>query len=271
MAIDFLGKQGESGKRPKIREVELHIPEKEKLAPKAPVKEFVQKRPEISKVVQKEELPEADLSTSYRKSRGKKRLIFILIIVIIIGVIAVGTYYLFGFLQAMTNRPILANVNVNLAPIVNENVNAPVIVPQILYMCNLSNGQCAASQNGTFVSFIECQSTCFIPTPTPTPIPPPAAPPQPLSDTELAPLRGAIVRFSGETNLYLVENNGELRKIDIKTVKFKNGQTISGLNPKLIYTLAERLETTRKGKDVVGNVAWDPRVLSEEELDSFIK
>ncbi len=101
--------------------------------------------------------------------------------------------------------------------------------------------------------------------------PQPPAEPAPLPDTPLAPLRGAVVKFSGETTLYLVEDNGELRKIDRQTVFFENGESINEISPNLIYTIADRFKDVRKGKDVIGQVDWDPRVLSFQKLAPFLR
>ncbi|MBN1325387.1 hypothetical protein JW977_00185, partial [Candidatus Falkowbacteria bacterium] len=96
-------------------------------------------------------------------------------------------------------------------------------------------------------------------------------PPVILPDTELAPLRGALAQFGGDSNIFLIENNGELRKIDKQTVIFKNGQNIYQLNQNLIYSLSSQFANTRKGKDVKGFIDWDPRILTEQELAPYIK
>lgn len=155
--------------------------------------------------------------------------------------------------------------------------------PAPKYSCNANSGQCYTDANGTFASLNDCQANCFVPAPLSVcgngicengentdscliDCPPPVLP-----DTELAPLRGALVKFLNDSSIYLVENNGELRKIEVQTVEFRNGQNIYQLNPRLIYTLADRFKTTRRGKDVKGFIDWDPRVLTEEELAPFIK
>lgn len=91
-----------------------------------------------------------------------------------------------------------------------------------------------------------------------------------LPDTELAPIKGSVVKFSGSNALYLIEDNGELRLIDLDTVRFDNGQRITEISDSLVYTIAAKWKTIRKGKDVFGLVDWDPRVLSEEELKPFL-
>lgn len=97
------------------------------------------------------------------------------------------------------------------------------------------------------------------------------SPAPPLPDTELAPLRGSLVRFLGSSIIYLVEKSGELRQVDINAVSFLNGQKISQVSPNLIYTIADQFKSTRKGKDVIGKVNWDPRILSQSELEPFLK
>jgi hypothetical protein len=91
-----------------------------------------------------------------------------------------------------------------------------------------------------------------------------------LPDTELTLLRGAIVKFSDSSEVYLVEWHGELRLINQQTVVFKAGQTISSLAAQnQIYLINSNYKGIRQGKEVSGYVAWDPRILSAEELKSF--
>lgn len=115
------------------------------------------------------------------------------------------------------------------------------------------------------------------PTPPPVAAPAPATPPTPvapavsLPDTELAPLRGALIRFPGGSAIYLVETNGELRRIVTQSVIFKNGQRMSEVNRSLIYALPQRWESVRRGaEDVSGRVDFDPRVLTADELTPFL-
>jgi hypothetical protein len=89
-----------------------------------------------------------------------------------------------------------------------------------------------------------------------------------LPDTELAPLRGTLVKFSGNSEVYLVDWHGELRLVDQATVTFKEGQSVQDLTNR-IYLLNNRYAETRQGKDVKGYVDWDPRILSEAELQLF--
>ena len=71
--------------------------------------------------------------------------------------------------------------------------------------------------------------------------------------------------------IYLIEDNGELRKVDQQTVVFDNGQRVDQISSYLIYTIADRFKNIRKGRDVIGQVDWDPRVLSFNELNPFLK
>ena len=92
-----------------------------------------------------------------------------------------------------------------------------------------------------------------------------------LPDTALAPLRGALVRISVNPTIYLVENNGELRKVDELTTVFENQKTITNISKSLIYTLPDKWIDIRKGRDVGGQVDWDPRVLKISELLPFVQ
>jgi len=159
-------------------------------------------------------------------------------------------------------------------------IDCPAPAPK--YSCNASAGQCFTDENGAYNSLSACQSNCFAPPPPPvcgngiceadetTENCSSDCQPIILPDTELAPLRGALVKFTGDSNIYLIENNGELRKIEKQTVIFKNGQNIFQLDQNLIYTISSRFANTRHGKDVKGFIDWDPRVLSEQELTPFI-
>lgn len=120
-----------------------------------------------------------------------------------------------------------------------------------------------------------------IPQPTPTPEPTPPAPAQvpapapsmpiTLPDTPLAPLRGSLIRFPGSATIYLVETNGELRRVVTQSVIFANGQTMAQINLQLIYLINERWSDTRRGdRDVTGRVDFDPRVLTQPELTPFL-
>jgi hypothetical protein len=89
-----------------------------------------------------------------------------------------------------------------------------------------------------------------------------------LPDTDLAPLRGALVKFSGSANIYLIEWHGELRLVDLQTAVFKGGLTIKALQNQ-IYAINSRYQNTRQGDEVKGYVDWDPRILTNEELEIF--
>ena len=119
------------------------------------------------------------------------------------------------------------------------------------------------------------RTTPIVPAPTTEPAvsETPASEPEPvvaLPDTPLVPLRGALVRFSGDPTIYLVEDNGELRKVILQSVIFDNGQRISDIELSRIYLINSEWQSVRKGKDVMGQVDWDPRVLLPGEIDSFI-
>lgn len=93
-----------------------------------------------------------------------------------------------------------------------------------------------------------------------------------LRDTELTPLRGALVRFRGDTTIYLVEDNGELRKVNTQTVVFQNGQSMSEIDLRLIYLISDEYKDIRRGQeDVEGFVDFDPRILSFKELEPFLQ
>lgn len=99
--------------------------------------------------------------------------------------------------------------------------------------------------------------------------PPVTQPTGPLPDTPLAPLYGALVKFSGESVVYLIENNGELRMIT-EGVIFDNGQTLTTIRQSLIYTIGDQWKEVRKGRDVMGRVDFDPRVLTLPELRPYL-
>jgi hypothetical protein len=256
------------GKQPPVKikkeklkdDVQLHSPEKE--STQKTVKPTIQKKIKSAQVNQdlpkKEVLPAVNLMKNFRHYLLKRRLTFsAFFVILLILVIGGSSIYVIYF-----NKPKPEIVlNTNKPPVIN--VNLPVSPPPIPTPTPIPT---------------------LTPTPTPTPTPPPPPPPSPtpnptpppppppliLPDTELAPLRGALVRFQGETNIYLVELNGELRSVDLKTVSFLNGQKISQLNPDLIYLIANQFQNVRKGKTVIGKVDWDPRILSAEEIASYL-
>ncbi len=91
----------------------------------------------------------------------------------------------------------------------------------------------------------------------------------PLPDTPLAPLYGALVKFEGESQVYLVEKNGELR-IVTENVIFDNGQTLTTIRQSLIYTIGDQWKEVRRGQQVVGRVDFDPRVLTLPEVRPYL-
>ncbi len=102
--------------------------------------------------------------------------------------------------------------------------------------------------------------------------PEPSEPTGPLPDTELAPLAGALITFRDTTEIFLVENNGELRRVNQEAVVFANGQRLSELSRRLIYLLPDRWQSIRRGsQEVSGQVDFDPRVLTTPELLPFIQ
>jgi hypothetical protein len=273
MAIDFLGKQGIEKKNQARTPEKLHVPEKEIPNIQEPAKKIEEKVEQTKVEIEKEELGESNLIPGFKAGLKKRHLILGVIIVIIGVVLLIGTYYLFLLFQAQT-KPVVKPTPVINLPVVlqNQNLNAVTPAPVQRYSCNSASGICVQNTNGAYSTFADCQTVCFKPTPTPPPSSPvPPTPPQPLPDTQLAPLRGALVRFAGDFNIYLVEYNGELRKVETSNVRFKNGQSVSQLDKKIIYVLAKRFESVRHGKDVIGYVPWDPRILSATELSLFIK
>ncbi len=167
-----------------------------------------------------------------KSSRYVKRLIILAIFVIIIVLVGLAVYFFI----------------IKPAEDINENINIPVvhyepeIIPDII----------PEPESETVIE------------------PEPETGPVILPDTELMPIKGSVVKFSDSSTLYLIEDNGELRKIDLATVRFDNGQKITDINPDLIYTLADKWQRIRNGKDVFGLVDWDPRVLVDQELQPFL-
>jgi hypothetical protein len=166
--------------------------------------------------------------------KDKTKLLIVLLIFVIIIVLGFGSYYLY-FAEPQV---VVENINIGNEPIV---IPAPVIEPVV----------------------------------EPEPVIEPVVEPEPviepviLPDTELAPIRGSVVTFNNDDTLFLIEDNGELRMIDLTTVRFDNGQTITQISPDLVYLLADKWKTIRKGENVYGLVDWDPRVLKLEELAPF--
>jgi hypothetical protein len=237
MSIDFLGK--DTKKKPienkkKTSEVKLHLPEESEKPKQKKAKKTV-------KVPVEKEFKEVNFVAILKKYLLKKRLIFSLIFAIIIIVVLGGSGYYYFFLY----EPAAPDVNQPIA------VTSPISSPT------------------PTISPIPRPSPS--PSPSPTPSPGIRPTPGPLPDTELAPLKGSLVKFAGEEVLYLVEDNGELRKVDQQTVIFDNGKSIDEISSSLIYTIADRFKDIRRGKDVIGQVDWDPRVLTFSELNPFLR
>jgi len=253
MPINLLGEPKRPLKKNKTEAgMEMHIPKKElkrlEKEKKKQEKLKVQPKP-IAEA--KTEFEEVNLITAFKHYLLKRRLTFAILFVIII-LIAGSLIGYFTFFYKPKPKIVIKQTPAPLSspsPVVNLNVNEPL--------------------NLNIPVVIE-------PTPVPPPPLPPAPPvllpviPQPLPDTELAPLRGALVRFAGDPNIYLVELNGELRKVDLQTVYFENGQSIKQIAPEKIYLINDSFKNIRKGIDVIGFVAWDPRILSQEELQPYL-
>jgi len=253
MPINLLGEPKHPIKKIKTpAEIEMHIPKKElkrlEKEKKRQEKLKVSPQPELEA---KTELGEVNLIKAFKIYLFKRRLTFTILFVIIILIVgSLLGYFAFSYKPkpklAVNKPPALSP-----SPVVNFNVNKPL---------NLNT------------------PVAIEPTPVPTPPPLPPSPPpvllpvvpQPLPDTELAPLRGTLVKFKGEPVIYLIELNGELRKVDLQTVIFANGQSIKQIGPEKIYTINDRFINVRKGKDVIGFVEWDPRILTVEELQPYL-
>lgn len=245
MAINLLG-NNEPQKRIRTEEpVILHQPEKEAVkkvqSPKIEPKK-------IEPLVFKEDLADINLMSSFKI----RRLEIILISIIIILAIGVTLLYInfqnrtapnvintnLNQVAELINVPAVINENINInqavEPIINENVNIPIEAPVI------------------FPPVIEPEI------------------PAPIVNTKLAPLRGSLVKFSGSSEVYLVEWQGELRRINQQTAVFKSKETISSLSAKnQIYLINSKFIDVKRGSDVSGYVAWDPRILSPEEIELY--
>jgi len=254
MPINLLGEPKHPIKKIRTEaEVEMHIPKKElkrlEKEKKRQEKLKVSPKPELEA---KAELGEVNLIKAFKIYLFKQRLtftiLFVIIILIVGGLLGYFAFYYKPKPKLAINKPLAPSP----APVINLNVNKPL--------------------NLNIPAPIE---PIPVPTPTPPPLPPapPVLPPiisQPLPDTELAPLRGTLVKFKDEPVIYLIELNGELRKVDLQTVYFENGQSIKQIGPEKIYTINDRFINVRKGKDVIGFVEWDPRILTTEELQPYL-
>ena len=134
-----------------------------------------------------------------------------------------------------------------------------------------------------YLSFNQSKLAQPVTTPAPLVAPPvtsPVAPseqpapsqPSALPNTPLAPLRGSLVKFAAGADVYLVEENGELRIVNQNTAVFDNGQSYTQINKNLIYELPDKWKDTRRGaQEVTGQVDFDPRILSLAELLPFTR
>lgn len=278
MAIDLLGNETKkpAKKEETSSDVKMHLPEAERRRreQEKKMKEIEKKKEEVKE----EAFKEVNLILSFKKYLFKKRLTFGVLLVIIILLVGGLASYFVLFYKPAPNVEINKPVSLPPPPIINQNVNQAVIQPAVCGNNILEDRE--ECDDGNNISGDGCTAFCIIettpplPPQPPTPPPPPPLPPTPpviLPDTELTPLRGSLVQFQGEIGVYLVENNGELRLVDVQTVVFKNGQRINQISKSLIYTLANRFKNIRKGKDVVGLVDWDPRNLTALELKPFLE
>lgn len=252
MPIDLLGQSnGQTGQKKILPKIPMHIPtkeEKQKFA-EAQAKKVVPVR-EIVKPVAKG--PEANLVKGFGRRLLAKRLTWGLILVILLLAISGTSCYFIFFYQPP-------------APVKNLNTNANTALP----VCGngiIENGeQCEA---GIFPGNCQTDQDCLDCQCATKPIVKKPVIPIVLPDTELAPLRGALVRFADNPLIYLIERNGELRVVKEGAV-FKNGQSISKISPALIYSISSHFSDIRKGKDVYGRIDWDPRVLLLQELKNY--
>lgn len=302
MAIDFLGKNNNGEKKAAPYEIKMHKPEEEiRTAPKKAEKPVKPPKITAPKPPVSPKLEDTNLIKGYKRSSLKRKLTFAIIFVIII-LEAAGLVFWF-----LTRPKPVFNVNNSNqpAPVVNENVNINLNTAPVIPVCGNGRVEAGEACDGMGCNPDQiCENCqCAIKLTEPEPLQPePVIPPPPLCgngkiesgeqcdiigcgsdqkcekcqcqavilpDTELAPLRGALVKFSSDSVVYLVEYNGELRPIDVVTVSFKNGQTFTQISKDLIYMIAERFQTIRRGRTVKGEVNWDPRILSSVELIPF--
>jgi len=272
MPINLLGEPKHPIKKIETpEEVAMHIPAKElKKIEKTKKKTAKIEAKKKAAIVKKEALAEVNLIKAFKKYVWKRRLTFsALLVIIILMAGSVFAYFTFFYkpqpkIVQNINKPITVNL-----PIVN-------LPPTPLAYCgdNLCNNNetcslCPDDCGSCPLPPSPPETPPIIPPPIMPPPPPPVTTPPPLPDTELATLRGALVRFGGDSNIYLIELNGELRKVDMQSVYFKDGEKISEIKLILIYTISDRFKNVRKGKGVIGYVDWDPRILSPEELAFF--
>jgi hypothetical protein len=252
MAIDFLGTATPPKRAKLVETLKLHQPEKE--AQKMALPQKVEAS-QIEPAVRREDLTEVNLMSPFKAYLRQRRLEIILISIIVILIICVGALYL-----ATRLKPIIIKANLNTSP---ANANMPALVNENSNINQIIDAN--INQNENFNQ----NENLNIPIILPPPLLPEPEPQIPLN-TELAPLRGSLVKFSDNSEVYLIEWQGELRLINQQTVVFKSKQTISSLSAKnQIYLINSNFKSIRRGADVIGYVNWDPRILSPEEIESF--
>lgn len=247
MALNLLGSHDEKDVQQSTPELEKYIPPDEPFAEQKKPDPVKKPEPEVVPVI---EIPEPlDLAENLKHRRRVKTTLITILSIFLIGGVAVGAY----FAAIKFGLKIPANSNTNLA----QTNTSPVV------NTNTTITQPPVNTNTNTNAPVVVQPPVTTPEVTPS---------GPLPDTELAPLRGAIVKFPGSSDVYLIEKNGELRVVIPESVTFKNGQKISDLNPNLIYTLPLKWQSTRKGDKIVsGQVDFDPRILTLNELLPFLQ
>jgi hypothetical protein len=239
MALNLLGSHSQEDAKKAQEKVKMYVPREQKT-----VKPQKEAKPQpVANVQPVEEGKRVDLAEKFlHREALMKRLSFVGVAILIIFLVV-------GAGVAFYLRPVTPKLVINQPPVV-------VLTPQPTPVVNE-----------------------VPPVPVPTPVineVPPAPiinePAGPLPDTELAPLRGSLVKFSTTNDIYLIENNGELRLVNQQTVVFKNGQKLNELDRGIIYQLLDRWQTVRKGDKIVeGQVDFDPRVMTLSELLPFIQ
>jgi hypothetical protein len=257
MAIDFLGHEPKRGPVKKTGPVRWHKPieEKEVKEIKAKQSKPVQVK-KVEPVRPANNLEEVNLVPGFKHWLWKKRLSLLLIFAIMI--VAVGSLAIyFGYYYQPPKV------------VVKSSVISPSPSPKPTPTPTPTPTPSPAVSPGPIIT----PTPIMTPSPSPSPIfepsPTPISSPSPLPDTELSPLRGSLVKFKDSLIIYLVENNGELRMVNQETI-FANGQSLSQISSLLIYTIADRFKDVRRGKAVSGKVNWDPRILSQLELNPYI-
>lgn len=241
MALNLLGSHPQEEAQKAQVGVKMHIPQEPKpVKPPKQKRNWFKKSTPVSVNQPVEALKQVDLAEAIlRRQALIRKLIYIVIIIVILLVacaVAIIIYLRPAPPQVVTNQPPVVNI-------------APPVVPPT--------------------------TPVVTPTPIVNEVPQPPVtnePGAPLQDTPLAPLRGSLINFSASDDVYLIENNGELRLVNKQSVIFENGQKFEELSSNLIYLLPDKWQNTRRGdKMVEGQVDFDPRVLSLTELLPFIQ